>query len=125
MMQFELNDIILFVKFFKFPSHNFDIMNYFTFPAGTTRSSNTFKLRQQPSKFGISSHFYTLGDSLVCARNSLPIINLDSSFASIVSQLKKLFWSQFQSGFNTSDPCSYHFLFTAKTIMLFQQHMFH
>ena len=85
MMQLELNDIIFFVKSFKFPSDNFDIMNYFTFPSGTTRSSSTFKLFQQPSKLGISSHFYFRRFPRLW--NSLPIIDLDSSFASIVSQL--------------------------------------
>ena len=43
MMKLELNDIVFFMKPFKFPSNNFDIMNYFTFPSGPTRSSKLSK----------------------------------------------------------------------------------
>ena len=58
MMQLELININFFVKSFKFPSSNFEIMKYFNFFSGTSQSSKTSKLHQCFSKCGPSSHFF-------------------------------------------------------------------
>lgn len=52
-------------------------------------SNSVSKLCQQSSKLGISTHFYFRG--VACLWNSLLIIDLVSSFSSIVSQLKRVF----------------------------------
>ena len=73
MMQLELMNIILFVKLFKFCSSNFDIIKYFNFLSGTTRSSITFKLHQCFSQNVALLIIFISGDFLVYGIHYLPL----------------------------------------------------
>ena len=74
MMQFELADIIFFVKSIKSPSSHFNIMNYFCFSSCGTISSPNFEIHHHFTKFNSSKHFYFR--KFPCLWSSLPILTL-------------------------------------------------
>ena len=43
--------------------------------------------------------------------NALPVINFDQSISTITRQLKEFMWSHFKNHFDSSNPCSFHFVF--------------
>ncbi len=106
---FELNDIMFFIKSLHHPTEHFNIKDYFTFSDLNTRSSTTLKLKHAFSKSlsNSSRHFYFF--RLPRLWNSLPPINLESSPTSIRSSLNKFLWSHFDSHFDPSNYCTYHY----------------
>ena len=106
---FELNDIMFFIKSLHHPTEHFNIKDYFTFSDLNTRSSTTLKLKHAFAKSlsNSSRHFYFF--RLPRLWNSLPPINLESSPASIRSSLNKFLWSHFDSHFDPSNYCTYHY----------------
>ena len=107
MMQLELFDILFFIRCLKDPD-NFSIFSYVRFSEGSTRSSTHFKLKHSISKSNTTGHFYF--NRLPLLWNSLPPINLDLSISTIKNNLLQVFWNHFSSHFNSSTPCSFHYL---------------
>ena len=70
MMQFEMNDIIFFVKNLRDPSQSFNVMDFIEFCSSSTRSSTFLKLKQCMSKLNSVKHFYF--NRLPRLWNSLP-----------------------------------------------------
>jgi len=58
MIQFEINDIMYFVKNLRDPSQSFNVMDFVEFCSGSTRSSTFLKLKQRLSKLNSVKHFY-------------------------------------------------------------------
>ena len=84
MYLFDFNDLIFFVKSYKFPSYYFDINNYITFSHSSTRSSSYNKLIPLKSTCNLDRHFYFC--RLPHLWNVLPYINLNYSFNKIKDQ---------------------------------------
>ena len=107
MMQFEINDILFFLRCIKNPTEAFDIQHYIEFCSGPTRSSTSFKLH---SISKLSSINYLYLNTFPRLWNSLPVIDMDKSYSFIKYSLKQFFWNVFISTFDPDQPCSYHFL---------------
>ena len=58
MMEFEISDIIFFVKSVKQPSSHFSISDFITFSSSRTRSSTYLKLRHSTAKNNARHHCY-------------------------------------------------------------------
>ena len=110
MMQLELFDILFFIRCLKDPddSHSLSIFSYVHFSEGSTRSSTHLKLKHSLSKSNTTGHFYF--NRLPQLWNSLPPINLGLSISTKKNDLLRVFWTHFSSHFNSSIPCSFHYL---------------
>ena len=106
MYQFELADILFFIKSVKHPTASFNILDYVSFTSSSTRSTQSNKLLH--SKSSLSRNFYFA--RLPRLWNSLPPINLQLSLDTIKHHLKSHVWSIFNSNFNPNNPCTFHTL---------------
>ena len=106
MMQFELSDIMFFIKSLKEPSDSFDILKYVTFCSGRTRSATFLKLKLPSVRTNLERHFYF--NRLPRIWNSLPPISTVNSLYRIKSDLRKFLWSHFVTNFDPARPCSFH-----------------
>ena len=77
-----------------------------SFSAASTRSASKLKLRHFFSVKNSSYHFYFY--QLPCLWNHLPVIDLNLSNSSAISQIKGFLRLHFTSNFSPSDPCSHH-----------------
>ena len=91
MYLFELYDILFLVRCFKFPDPSFPLMDHIHFIDSSTRCSSFFKLAHKRSKSFLSHQSYFF--RIVHTWNTLPPIDLNSSYSTIKLQLKQLFWS--------------------------------
>ena len=91
MMQFELQDLLFFLKNHKEPSTSFDIKNYVQFCSSNTRSFTHLKMKQPFLKLNCVRHFYF--NRLPRLWNSIPPIDLDQSLPSIKHTLHTYFSS--------------------------------
>ena len=87
MMQFEINDILFFLRCIQNPTKAFDIHHYVEFCTGSTRSSTSFKLKHSISKLSSVNNFYL--NRLPRLWNSIPVIDLNKSYSSIKYSLKQ------------------------------------
>ena len=108
MMEYEINDVIFFVKCIKQPTKYFNINEFVSFSTSNTRSSTSLKLRHSVSRNNYLSHFYF--NRLPRLWNSLPCIDTDLSIATIRSKLHQYLWSKFITNFDPNDVCTYHYL---------------
>ena len=108
MMQFEINDILFFLRCIKNPTIAFHIQHYVEFCSGPTRSSTSFKLKHSISKLSSINNFYF--NRFPRLWNSLPVMDMNKSYSSIKYSLKQFFWNVFISTFDPDQPCFYHFL---------------
>ena len=106
MMQFELSDIMFFIKSLKEPSDSFDILKYVTFCSGRTRSATFLKLKLPSVRTNLERHFYF--NRLPRLWNSSPPISTVNSLYRIKSDLRKFLWSHFVTNFDPARPCSFH-----------------
>ena len=95
-----------FIKSIKNPSPHFDITKWIHLSIGVTRSSSHLKLAHKYIKYNSSRHFYF--NRLPRLWNSLPLINLELSTATLKHQLIHTFWSIFSSNFDNNNYCTYH-----------------
>ena len=108
MMQFELIDILFFISSLKCPTERFNIFQYVTFSATSTRVTSRHKLVHNLCRTNRDRHFYF--NRLPRLWNSLPIIDVDQSLNTIKRKLKCFFWSYFVANFDPENLCSYHFV---------------
>ena len=108
MMQFELLDIMFFIRCLKHSPKEFPILTFIQFSDSNTRSSSHSKLKHSLSKKNLEGHFFF--NRLPRLWNSLPPLNFHLSNSVIKSHLHSIFWSKFQSNFVGSNPCSFHYL---------------
>ena len=106
MMQFEVADILFFVKLMKNQNSRFPISKYITLSSHKTRQKTFFKLRHAKSSSNSMRQLYF--NRFPRLWNSLPYIDLDLSVMSIKRKLFELFWQHFISNFDTDNVCTYH-----------------
>ena len=108
MMEFEIADVLFFVKSLKFPSHHFNVQDFVEFCYAPTRSSTNYKLRHSLRKSNVQSNHYF--NRIPRLWNSLPPLDLNLSISSIKLRIREIFWAKFISNFDPENPCSYHYL---------------
>ena len=108
MTEFEISDIIFFVKSVKQPSIHFRISDFITFSSSRTRSSTYLKLRHSTAKNNALHHCYFY--RLPRLWNSLPCIDTDLPISTIRVKLNTFFWSHFVMNFSHDNLCTFHFL---------------
>ena len=108
MMQFEVTDILFFVKNIKNQNSCFPISDYITPSSCSTRQKTFFKLRHTKSSSNPMRQLYF--NRLPRLWNSLPYIDLDMSVTSIKRKLFELFWQHFISNFDPDNACTYHYV---------------
>lgn len=108
MYYLELLDIMFCVKSLKTPSVNYAISDHVTFCSSSTRSGSSKKMCHTRSRTNSAKNFYY--NRLPRLWNSLPLIDLDQSIATIKKKLFDHFYSHFCSHFVSCNTCSYHLL---------------
>lgn len=102
----ELQDVLFLVKSLQAPADNFDITQYISFATNRTRAATNMNLSIPYNRTSTSRHFYF---SRVCRLwNAMPQVDLDASFVSIKTKLKKFFTDYFIHHFNQDRFCTYH-----------------
>ena len=105
---YEINDIMFFVKSYKKPLPHFDIRDFITFSTQSTRSASFLKLVHLRSQISDVYHFYFA--RLVRLWNSLPAIDITLPDHTIKRKITDCLWVNFKAKFESSLPCSFHFL---------------
>ena len=108
MYHFELNDILFFINSIKNPSRSFNILHYLHFTKGNTRSKSYSKLVHSSTPTNTGSQFYFIRFPRLW--NSIPPLDLTLSVNTLKNTIINLFWSNFSANFDSSNPCSYHYL---------------
>ena len=108
MMEYEIADILFFIKSLKEPSHRFNIEDYIQFNISNTRSSSYLKLRHSIPKSNLQGHFFF--NRLPRLWNSLPLLDISLSIPSIRAKLRNHFWNHFIAHFDSNNACTYHYL---------------
>ena len=108
MMDFEIRDIIFFIKCVKTKYAHLNIHDFVTFSTSKTRSSTYFKLRHSKSANIIQSNEYF--NRIPRLWNSLPQIDMELSISTLKAKLKKFFWQHFTVNFDPNNACTFYFL---------------
>ena len=108
MMEYEIADILFFIKSLKEPSHHFNIEDYIQFNVSNTRSSSYLKLRHSISQNNLQGHFFF--NRLPRLWNSLPLLDISLSIPAIRTKLREHFWNHFIVHFDSNNVCTYHYL---------------
>lgn len=107
MMLYELHDIMFFVNNVKNPSESFDILNHVSFSTSKTRSGSIKLVHLRPPT-NSRRHFYF--HRLIRLWNALPAVDLSLSNNTIRRKVSDFLWYMFTLNFDSSNPCSFHFL---------------
>ena len=108
MYQYELSDLLFFIKSYKAPHSHFDIKNYVSMQTSlSARSSLSGKLVHELSTTNSNRHLYFC--RLPRLWNSLPSIDLNLPYLTIKRQLTQFLWNHFLNNFNANNTCSFHF----------------
>ena len=109
MYWYDLQDLLFLVKCLQNPSDNFNIFNYVSFSATTTRSNSAGKLKHNFRRTSTTRHFYF--NRVVRLWNKIPEhIDLTLSFNSIKNHLSSHLWDHFITNFNPNSICSFHYV---------------
>ena len=108
MYYLEMNDVFFFLKCLKDPPDNFNILDFVSFSTNATRSGSTHKLNHTCSSSNTTRFFYF--NRLPLLWNSLPPLDLDLSYSSLKSKIRKHLWNHFLNHFDDQNPCSFHFV---------------
>ena len=108
MMWLEIGDVMFFIKQLRAPVGNFDISEFLSFTASSTRSSTYLKLQLSRSPSNLSSHFYFCRFPRLW--NALPPMDLSLSIPTLRRQLLDIFWFRFINSFDSDNPHSFHYL---------------
>ena len=120
MSEFELNDMMFCIKCLKFPARHFDINQFITFSANSTRSGTHGRMTHSHSSSNISRHSYFL--RLPRLWNSFPPVDINQSLSSIKSRLMNVLFHHFTSHFNPDCPCTFHSLCPCSSVL---NHLMH
>ena len=108
MMEFEMADILFFVKSLKYPSEYFNIQNFVQFCDQSTRSSTYFTLKHPISRNSAESNLFF--NRIPRLWNSLPSLDLSLPLSSIKLKLCHIFLTHFISNFDANNVCSYRYV---------------
>ena len=104
---YELNDLLFFIKSFKYPSNHFNINDFIFCSSVPTRSSSGFKLQHTGSSTNFTHKFYFC--RLPRLWNSLPTIDISLPTNILKYNLQKFLWGHFTSNFDDNNTCSFHY----------------
>ena len=107
MYLFELHDILFAIKSIKIPTIRFNITNYINFNSANTRSGANNKLIHIHHLNNLSRHSYF--HRLPSLWNTMPVFDLNVSFATLKFKLKKHFWEHFLNHFEDNNNCTLHY----------------
>lgn len=107
MYWYELQDILFLVKNLHSPD-TMDIFKFVSFVKSPTRYGSHSKLRRSSTRTTTTKHFYF--NRVVNLWNSLPCIDISLSYACIKHFLFEHFWYHFKHNFNSTNPCTFHYL---------------
>ena len=107
MYQFELNDILLYISYLKDSNSNLPILNELSFSSAQTRSSTFSKLPHKPVNSSV--HSISFVSRFPRLWNALSVINTSSPLPSIKQKLITHFWTHFDSHYDPSTPCTFHY----------------
>ena len=107
MYLFELHDILFAIKSLKTPTTQFNINNYINFNLNNTRSGANNKLIPTHHLNNLARHSYF--HRLPSLWNTMPVFNLNMSFALLKSKLKQFLWDHFLNHFDDNNNCTFHF----------------
>ena len=106
MYQYELNDLLFFIKSYKASNTHFD--NQFVhFRSSSTRSSAASKLVHQVSYSNTDRHFYFC--RITRLWNALPQIDITLPPGTIKNLLIRYLWNHFLDNFDDTNVCTFHF----------------
>ena len=109
MHQFDYYDILFFVKHIKHPmaTDSFNILNYVSFSHGSTKSFHN-ELQQKYSSSNSLSNLYFC--HLPKIWNSLPPIDLNQPFTTIILCITKTLQDHFIANFDSDNSCIFHYV---------------
>ena len=108
MYYLELNDVMFCVQSLKSPSVHFNILDYVSFSSQATRSGTHCRMTHLRSFTHMSRHYFF--NRIARLWNSIPLLDLTCSTATIKSRLLSFFKAQFMVSFDPSNTCTLHFL---------------
>ncbi len=108
MVELEINDIMFFIRSLKLPGEHFNILSKVSFCYNATRSGSHLRLSHTRSTNSYAN--YSFFNRLPRLWNSLPPLNLDDSARVIKRKLQSAFKRNFDSNFNPTVPCTFHFV---------------
>ena len=118
MYVFELDDLMLFVKYLKAPTDHFNIYQHVHFTKNSTRSGASSKLvHRKPAS---STHQYFYFNRIVRLWNHMPTVDLSVSTNLIKTRLTAFLWNRFISTFNSDHLCSHHVICPAIDVLINQ-----
>ena len=97
MMEYEIADIMFFIKSLSNVTDRFNIDNFISFSTSRTRSSSYLKLRHTVSKSNVRGHFYFR--RIPRLWNSLPLLDTSLSVPTIRAKLRQYFWNYLSNAF--------------------------
>ena len=108
MMEYEIRDILFFIKCVKANDLPFNIHEFITFNTTTTRSATFFKLLHSRPRNRIQSNEYF--NHFPRLWNSLPFIDIELSISTLKDKLKTFFWQHFivNSTLTTLAPSTFY-----------------
>lgn len=108
MMEYEISDIIFFIKSIKNPSNHFNIMNYVELCTSNTRSSTYLKLRHSKVRTNVQGQFFF--NRIPRLWNTIPPVDVNLPISTIKATLRQYFKSHFMLHFDPNNTCSFHLL---------------
>lgn len=107
MMWFELQDMLFLIKNIKYPSDNYNILDFVSFVKSSTRFGSSTKLKLNRCRTNTTRHFYF--NRIARLWNSFPEIDLSLSVRTIKSRLYNHLWNYFTAKFDSHSFCTFHF----------------
>ena len=108
MMEYEIADIMFFIKSLSNVTDRFNIGNFISFSTSRTQSSSYLKLHHTVSKSNVQGHFYFR--RIPRLWNSLPLLDTSLSVPTIRAKLRQYFWNYFLTHFDPNNICTYHYV---------------
>ena len=106
MMWFELQDMLFLIKNIKYPSDNYNILDFVSFVKSSTRFGSSTKLKLNLCRTNTTRHFYF--NRIARLWNSFPEIDLSLSVRTIKSRLYNHLWNYFTAKFDSHSICTFH-----------------
>ena len=106
--QYEISDLLFFIKSLKSPTASFNINSHVTFFSGTTQLTKAHKLKNSTSlnRSTRNSSF----SRVPCLWNALLVFNCNLQIATIKEHLKTFMLNHFLANFDLNNSCTLHFL---------------
>ena len=111
MYLFELQDILLTTKSIKTPTIQFNIPNYRNFNSASTWSGVHANNKLIPPYHLNNTSRHSYFHRLPSLWNAMPVFDLNMSFGTLKSKLKRYLWKHFLNHFDDNNNCTLHYLY--------------